>query len=121
MLQEAASTSIANRKDPKGPTVAFDKTGCAALLRKHPQLEDRVQRTILGQLDAGMFKSKFATSVRWHGLPLWECRVNEKSVGAVRAAFAVQGETATIVYLSPTLQKKAFTTELERFLARRQP
>lgn len=111
--------STAHCEDPKEHTVTFDKAGCAALLRKHLQLEERVRRTVLGQLDAGMFKSKFATSMRWHGLPLWECRVNEKSVGAVRAAFAVQGETATIVYLSPTLQKKAFTAELERFLARR--
>lgn len=118
-MQEAAPMSTARCGDSEGRTVTFDKAGCAALLRKHPSLEERVRRTVLGQLDAGMFKSKFATSVRWHGLPLWECRVNEKSVGAVRVAFAVQGETATIVYLSPTLQKKAFTTELERFLARR--
>ena len=103
-----------NDKGSKGRTVTLDKTGCASLLRKHPQLEERVQRTVLGQLDAGLFKSKFATSVRWHGLPLWECRVNEKSIGAVRVAYA-----ATVVYLSPTLQKRAFTAELERFLAQR--
>lgn len=112
--------STADCEERTNRTITFDKAGCAALLRKHPQLEERVRRTVLGQLDAGMFKSKFATSMRWHGLPLWECRVNEKSVGAVRAAFAVQGEAITIVYLSPTLQKKAFATELERFLARRQ-
>ena len=108
-----------NDKGSKGRTVTLDKTGCASLLRKHPQLEERVQRTVLGQLDAGLFKSKFATSVRWHGLPLWECRVNEKSIGAVRVAFAVQGDATTVVYLSPTLQKRAFTAELERFLAQR--
>ena len=108
-----------NDKGSKGRTVTLDKTGCASLLRKHPQLEERVQRTVLGQLDAGLFKSKFATSVRWHGLPLWECRVNEKSSGAVRVAFAAQRDAATVVYLSPTLQKRAFTAELERFLAQR--
>ena len=108
-----------NDKGSKGRTVTLDKMGCASLLRKHPQLEERVQRTVLGQLDAGLFKSKFATSVRWHGLPLWECRVNEKSIGAVRVAFAAQGDAATVVYLSPTLQKRAFTAELERFLAQR--
>lgn len=66
----------------------------------------------------GLFKSKFATNARWHGLPIWECRVNEKSVGSVRVAFAVQGESATVLFVSPELQKRAFAAELERFLER---
>lgn len=104
---------------PSAPaTVTFDKRGCAPLLRKHPTLETRVTKAVEGQLANGLFKSKFATTLRWQGLPLWECRVNEKSVGAVRAAFVVQGARATVLYLSTTLQKRAFTTELERFLER---
>lgn len=102
-------------------TIAFDKRGCAALLRKHPSLEGRIAQTIAVQLRNGLFKSKFATTARWEGQPIWECRVNEKSVGSVRAAFTVEGEAATVLYLSPTLQKRTFTAELDRFLERRQP
>lgn len=98
--------------------VRFDKRGCAAMLRKHPGLEDRVRQTIAAQLENGLFKSKFATTMRWQGQPIWECRVNERSVGSVRAAFSVRDGSVTVLYLSATLQKRAFTAELERFLGR---
>lgn len=101
--------------------VAFDGRGCDAVLRKRPQLRALVERTVTSQLENGLFKSKFATTSRWEGLPLWECRVNAGAGGPVRVAFVVRGETATVVYLSSTLQKRAFTVELDRFLARRRP
>lgn len=88
------------------------------MLRKHPGLEDRVRQTIAAQLENGLFKSKFATTMRWQGQPIWECRVNERSVGSVRAAFSVRDGSVTVLYLSATLQKRAFTAELERFLGR---
>lgn len=88
------------------------------MLRKHPHLQARIQQTIEGQLMNGLFKSKFATNVRWRGAPIWECRVNERSVGSVRVAFAVQDGRATVLYISPELQKRAFAVELERFLER---
>lgn len=98
--------------------VSFDKRGCAGMLRKHPALEGRVAQTVAAQLANGLFKSKFATALRWQGLPIWECRVNERSVGSVRAAFTVRDGRALVLYLSGTLQKRAFTAELERFLRR---
>lgn len=97
-------------------TVTFDKRGCESALRKHATLKARIEKTITTQLENGLFKSKFATSKRWKGSPIWECRINEKSVGSVRVAFSITGENVTIIYLSKTLQKQAFTTELERFL-----
>ena len=99
----------------------FDKSGCSAALRKHPGLEGRIRRTVANQLANGLFKSKFATAARWRGLHLWECRVNERSVGSVRVAFAAEGNRATVVYISQTLQKKAFAAELDRFLERGRP
>ncbi len=99
--------------------VAFDKRGCEGLLRKNPGLERHATRTIISQLENNLFKSKFATSARWEGLPLWECRINAGPAGPFRAAFAVKGRTATVVYLSRTLQKRSFTAELDRFLGRR--
>lgn len=108
----------ASARDVAGK-VTFDKRGCQALLRKHPALEGRVAATVESQLAHGLFKSKFATAERWEGQPVWECRVNEASIGSVRAAFSVRDGEATVIYLSPTLQKRAFTAELDRFLRRR--
>ncbi len=96
--------------------VVFDKRGCGALLRKHPGLERHVVRTVIGQLENNLFKSKFATTARWEGHLLWECRVNAGPAGSFRAAFTVDDGTATVVYLSRTLQKRPFTAELDRFL-----
>lgn len=101
-----------------GFAVSFDKRGCAGMLRKHPALESRVAQTVAAQLANELFKSKFATALRWQGSPIWECRVNERSVGSVRAAFTVRDGRALVLYLSRTLQKRAFTAELERFLRR---
>lgn len=99
--------------------VTFDKRGCEALLRRHPGLRARVAETVESQLAHRLFKSKFATTARWDGRPLWECRVNEASAGSVRAAFSVRDGAAAVIYLSPTLQKRAFAAELNRFLRRR--
>lgn len=101
--------------------VAFDKGGCEPMLRKHPALRARVEQALERQVGNGLFRSKPATAVRWKGHPIWECRVNEQSVGSVRAAFALEGDDATVLYLSTTLQKRAFGDELERFLGRRRP
>lgn len=99
--------------------MAFDKQGCAAMLRRHPQLEDFIVRTVTTQLEHGLFRSKFATSSRYEGHAVRECRVNAGAFGPVRVAFIVQDATATVIYISRTLQKRAFTAELDRFLARR--
>lgn len=114
----AAAAPTTPARDIAGK-VTFDKRGCQALLRKHPALEERVAAAVASQLAHGLFKAKFATAERWDGQPIWECRVNEASVGSVRAAFSVRDGAATVIYLSPTLQKRAFTAELDRFLRRR--
>ena len=101
--------------------VAFDKGGCQAMLRKHPALRGRVEQALEGQAANGMFKSKLATTASCKGLPIWECRINERSVGSVRAAFVLEGDDATVLFLSATLPKRAFGAELEQFLGRRRP
>lgn len=99
--------------------VTFDSRGCQAMLRKYPLLESRIIQTLTTQLENNLFKSKFATTLRWHDLPIRECRVNASAPGAVRIAFVAEGNTATVVYISRTLQKHAFTTELNRFLGKK--
>lgn len=102
--------------DERPAGVSFEERGCQHWFRKHPLLRAAVERTVATQLAHGLFKSKFATSLRWRDQGIYECRVNEKSVGSVRVAFAVREGRATVLYVSRTLQKRAFTTELERFL-----
>ncbi len=99
-------------------SITFDKRGCSSLLRKHPELKKRIIQTIESQIQNGFFKSKFATSIRWNNSPIWECRVNEKTVGSVRVAFSVYKDSIKVLYISSTLQKKAFTTELNQFLGK---
>lgn len=96
--------------------IRFDARIPRQWFRKHPQLEEAIKHTVSAQIENGLFKCKFATAVRWSGAPILECRVNEKSVGAVRVAFAIKDGICTILYISGTVQKKAFTAELERFL-----
>lgn len=116
MPSTSQNDNLSHDNSPCLVSVIFDKRGCESMLRKHAALKTRIEETVTTQLANGLFKSKFATSKRWNGSPIWECRVNEKSVGSVRIAFSVSGETVTVIYLSKTLQKQAFTAELERFL-----
>ena len=98
------------------PSISFAKRGCCHMLEKHPSLKARIVQAIEVQSVNGMFKSKFASKSRWHGLPIRECRVNDKSAGSVRVAFAVDKANAEVLYISGTIRKQAFTAELERFL-----
>lgn len=98
------------------PSITFAKRGCCHMLDKHPSLKARIVQAIEVQSANGMFKSKFASKSRWHGLPIRECRVNDKGAGSVRVAFAVDKDNTEVLYISGTIQKQAFTAELERFL-----
>lgn len=97
-------------------SVLFDEHIPRQWFRKHPDLKQAIARTIADQIENGLFKCKFATTLRWRGAPVRECRVNERSVGAVRVAFTAEGRTCTVLFISSTLQKRAFTAELERSL-----
>lgn len=108
------------RVSASGERISFAAQGCDAFLRKYPQLKEYAERTIATQMDNGLFKSKFATARRWDGSPIMECRVNAGKVGAFRVAFITKGDTALVIYISRTLQKRDFTAEIERFLERTQ-
>lgn len=96
--------------------VSFDKRGCARPLKRWPDLACRIPQMLASQADNGFFKCKSATKRLWQGHSLKECRVNSKDAGSVRVAFWVEGDTAQVVYITPTLVKRDFTRELERFL-----
>lgn len=100
--------------------VEFDKRGCARALRRWPGLEQRIVEAIDTQEQAGWFKCKTATKRPFCGHSLQECRVNERSCGSVRVAFWVEGTHARVVYITPTLVKRDFTRELERFIGEAQ-
>lgn len=100
-------------------SIVYDDRAVRQWFRKHPKLEDAIERTINAQIENGLFRCKFATSLRWHGVPVYECRVNERSVGAVRVAFAFANGACTVLFISSDLQKRIFTAELERSLRSR--
>lgn len=105
-------------QDNKSSTLqfTFEKRGCRRLLQKHDTLASSVTETIMRQAENDFFKTKYASRTRRHGLPVLECRVNDPSAGAVRAAFTREGDRICVLYLTRTLLKKAFTQELETFL-----
>ncbi|TGY65104.1 hypothetical protein [Dubosiella muris] len=103
-------------KKKDGIDVTFEARGCRKMLQKNPSLQSKIVETLRRQAENDFFKSKYATRKRWHDLPVFECRVNDPSVGAVRIAFARQGERLFVLYGSTTLLKKSFTQELESFL-----
>ncbi|NLQ13635.1 hypothetical protein HGI81_07225 [Olsenella sp. KGMB02461] len=97
--------------------VTFDKRGCARPLRRWPDLACRIPQMLASQAENGFFKCKSAAKHPFQGHSLKECRVNSKDAGSVRVAFWVEGDAAQVVYITPTLVKRDFTQELERFLA----
>lgn len=96
--------------------VSFDKRGCARALKRWPDLAVRIPQMLVSQAANNFFKCKAATKHPCQGHPLKECRVNSKDAGSVRVAFWVANDTAQVVYITPTLVKRDFTRELERFL-----
>ena len=118
---EHTKTKAQNTKNRLTDThVSFETRSLGQLDKKHPHLRDEITRTLITQMNNDLFKCKFATNLRWHGLPIYECRVNEKSLGAVRVAFAVNSKNAVVLFASKTTQKRAFTAELEAFLRKAQ-
>lgn len=111
---------MVERQDATGE-VRFDPRVPHQWFRKHPELKGAIAHTVSTQVANGLFKSKFATTLRWHGHPVLECRVNERSAGAVRVAFALEDGAPVVLFVSGTLQKRAFGTELDRFLRKEQP
>lgn len=102
-----------------GAFVEFDDRGCRQLLKKHPALASAIRRAIGDQIANGLFKCKFATSIRLDGRAIYECRVNERSIGAVRVAFTMAGDTVKVIFISKDIQKRTFTANLESFLRKK--
>ena len=97
--------------------MTFDKRGCARSVKRWPDLAGRIPQMLASQGENDFFKCKSAIKRPFQGHSLKECRVNSKDAGSVRVAFWVAGDAAQVVYITPTLVKRDFTQELERFLA----
>ncbi len=97
-------------------TFTFENRGTRKLLAKNSQIKARIIETITRQAENDFFKCKLASRRKWKSLSLLECRVNDPSVGALRVAFARDGQTIYVVYTTTTLLKKDFSSELDGFL-----
>lgn len=96
--------------------ILFESRGCRKLLQKNPTLEKKIREGLSRQAENSFFKTKMATRKKWHGQTVYECRINDPALGAVRIAFTKNENEIHVVYGSTTLLKKAFTQELEKFL-----
>ncbi|KAL3946654.1 MULTISPECIES: hypothetical protein [Lactobacillaceae] len=100
--------------------VSYLPRGCKAFFKKHAAATLAIKQAIQAQLQrqvvTGMTKVKPACSERFAGERVWECRVNQADIGSVRLAFIQTGATATVLLISPVLQKNRFTQIVERFI-----
>ncbi|MDF7682210.1 hypothetical protein PT287_01575 [Lactobacillus sp. ESL0679] len=101
--------------------VEYERSGCKQFFKKHKNevkiIKDCIASALTVQVETGMSKVKRAASERVNGACVYECRVNLKKTGSARVAFIVDDESQiTVMYISSTLQKDAFTHLLERNL-----
>lgn len=96
--------------------VIFESRGTKKFLTKQPALKDKISLALYRQQENGFFKTKSASRLKWHGFPVYEIRINDPSVKALRAAFIVSNQEIHVVYLTTTLLKKDFTKEMDTFL-----
>lgn len=98
----------------------FDKNGCKAFFKKHPNTQkiaqNKITKAIKKEVETGMSKVKLATRQKIKELPCYEMRLNLGNIGSVRIAFTVHHQQATVYYLTTTLQKSEFSKELEKSL-----
>lgn len=86
------------------------------MLARNPALEDKIIQGLKYQKQNGWFKIKLAARKKYHDLPVYEFRLNDPSVKALRIAFTKTDQEIHVLYASTTLLKKAFTKELEALL-----
>ena len=98
----------------------YDDSGCKKVRKTHAHyfslLKSEIERIVSKEIETGFSKSKTATRSLYNGRKVWECRVNVSALPSVRVAYAVSGDTVSVVFLSTNIQKSEFTKELEKFL-----
>ena len=101
-------------------TCTFEPSGTKRLWKKHPHDVDRIRTIVCHALEneiaTGFATSKRASHLTYLGHVLYECRVGLGKLPDVRVAYFVESHTATVVFISTTLQKSEFTHELEKML-----
>lgn len=90
--------------------------GTSKFLAKNPTLKKRIEETLLYQAENDWFKCKSASKIHYQSNPVYECRVNSPQTGSVRIAFVAGKDLVQVLYISKTLLKKDFTTEINAFL-----
>ncbi|MDF7668831.1 hypothetical protein [Lactobacillus sp. ESL0703] len=101
--------------------VEYERSGCKQFFKKHKNeiklIKHCIEEALTIQVETGMSKVKRAASERVNGDCVYECRVNLKKTGSARVAFIIDEQSLiTVIYISSTLQKDAFTHLLERNL-----
>lgn len=112
----AAGGIIMKASEHSSPAIVFESRGTKKFLARQPGLKEKIEQALLYQQEKNFFKTKSASRIKWHGQPVYEIRVNDPSVKALRAAFTRSDGEIHVVYLTTTLLKKDFTKEMDGFL-----
>ncbi|MCI5826505.1 MAG: hypothetical protein MR006_07560 [Arcanobacterium sp.] len=100
--------------------VDFDERGNKAIFRRFSAQAETIRAAVTAQLEtqisADFSKTKLASRHLFAGLRVYECRVNMGKLPALRVAFTVRGNQATVVYMSTHIQKSDFSREVDAFL-----
>ncbi len=102
--------------DDPACTIDFESRGCRKILQRNPSLEERIRDTLRRQISQGFTRTKAASRLKWNGLTVYEIRVNDPSVKAVRVAFTAQGSSIHVLFISTSIQKNEFSREIDSFL-----
>ncbi|WEV72745.1 hypothetical protein [Bifidobacterium sp. ESL0790] len=112
--------SLGNKSGRDVVNVEYERSGCKQFFKKHRDderaIKSRIEAALATQMETGMSKVKRAVSSRVGGRCVYEFRVNLGRTGSARVAFCVDGESATVLFISQTLQKDEFTRLLEHDL-----
>lgn len=96
--------------------ILFESRGCRKILAKNPSLKKKISEGLIRQAENGFFKTKAATRTRWKGQPVYEFRVNDPALKAVRVAFTAFHHEMHVVYITTSIQKSEFSKEIDAFL-----
>ena len=98
----------------------FYERGCKLFFKKHKNeqklIKKLIEQAIVKELATGMSKVKVAAPTRIEGKASYEFRLNLKTAGSARIAFAVKNEQVLVLLITSNLQKDSFSRELETSL-----
>lgn len=100
--------------------ITYDERGCRKVLHTYAhradEIKTEVEHTIRAQIVHDFSRTKTASHIPYHGMKLFECRVNVGKLPAIRVAFALSGDDVDVAFMTTNIQKSDFSRQLDAFL-----